>query len=112
MYLYLSTMGERNSRQPSAEWTLPGLWHWQRCHDAPWKWRLTAALMPSWSSEVTIFTPVNPLFFKDLKSSDQVVVFSVSATSTATISRLPSGFIAITMRMPCEITRPLILTFS
>lgn len=51
--------------------------------------RATAALMLSWSPEVTMSTPESPRFFSRPKRFDQVVAFSLLAISTESISLRP-----------------------
>ena len=71
-----------------------------------------ASFSPSWLSLTTKITPLSPRCFSLSKKSRQLVVLSLSASSTASILRRPSIFTPIAICTAWLCTTPSTRTFS
>ena len=77
-----------------------------------WNILVTAALMPSWASEITSFTPAKPRRLSLRRNSSQKVSASDAPMSMPSSSRRPSLLTATAMMTATETMRPFWRTFT
>ena len=86
-------------------------WHWQRCHEAPWKWRRGGldplVVVGSHHLHAREASPLQG--FEQLRPGGGVL--GVGDLNREDLP-LALGVYGDHQRIPWEITRPLILTFS
>lgn len=83
----------------------------QCCHEVE-STRATAALMPSWASEMTSSTPERPRATSLRRNSVQKVAASEGPTSSPSTSRWPSALTPMAKIAATETTRPCRCTLS